>query len=104
MRARFSAFAVHDARYLLRTWHLTTRPPHIRFDPQQRWSRLDVLARTGGGLLDDTATVEFRAHYTRHGQVGVLHEHSRFVRDNGLWVYLGQLAPDPGPAWSRELS
>jgi SEC-C motif-containing protein len=93
MRSRFSAFAVNDAAYALRTWHFTTRPPHLRFDPQQRWSRLDVLARTGGGLLDADGTVEFRAHYTQHGRAGVLHEHSRFVRDNGLWLYLCPVPP-----------
>lgn len=88
MRSRFSAFAVRDAAYLLRTWHPTTRPAHIRFDPQQRWTRLDILGRTGGGLLDADGTVEFRAHYTQHGEAGVLHENSRFVRSDGQWVYL----------------
>jgi len=28
--------------------------------------------------------VEFRAHSSS----GVLHEHSRFVRENGAWLYL----------------
>jgi SEC-C motif-containing protein len=93
MRSRFSAFAVNDAAYLLRTWHATTRPPHLRFNPELRWSRLEVLGTTGGGLLDADATVEFRAHYSEHGAPGVLHEHSRFVRDNGLWVYLGPIPP-----------
>ncbi|GII23872.1 hypothetical protein Pme01_34690 [Planosporangium mesophilum] len=89
MRSRFSAFAVNDAAYLLRTWHPTTRPPRIRLDVQQRWSRLDVLGATGGGLLDTEGTVEFRAHYSVHGHRGVQHERSRFVRDAGAWVYLG---------------
>jgi SEC-C motif-containing protein len=91
MRSRFSAFAVNDAAYLLRTWHPATRPPRIGFDPQQRWLRLDVVGTTGGGLLDSEGTVEFRAHYSRHGQPGVQPEHSRFVRSDGLWVYLGAL-------------
>ncbi len=89
MRSRFSAFAVHDAAYLLRTWHFTTRPSDIQFDPAQRWSRLDIVGRTGGGLFDADATVEFHAHYVRHGQSGVQEERSRFVRHNGVWVYLG---------------
>lgn len=89
MRSRFSAFAVNDAAYLLRSWHPTTRPPRMQLDAQQRWSRLDILGKTGGGLLDAEGTVEFRARYSRHGHAGVLHEHSRFVRHVGLWVYLG---------------
>jgi SEC-C motif-containing protein len=91
MRSRFSAFAAGDAAYLLRTWHPTTRPPHLRFEPHQRWTRLDILRTTGGGLLDTDGTVEFRAHYEQQGHPGVLREHSRFVRSDGLWVYLGPI-------------
>jgi SEC-C motif-containing protein len=96
MRSRFSAFAVNDAAYLLRTWHPETRPSRIRFDPHQRWSRLEVVGTTGGGLLDSEGTVEFRAHYSRHGQPGVQTEHSRFVRSDGLWGYLGPLPHTQG--------
>lgn len=93
MRSRFSAFAVTDAAYLLRTWHSTTRPSHIRFDPEQRWLRLDIIGTTGGGMLAADGTVEFRAHYSEHGRVGVMHEHSRFVRHDGLWLYVGPILP-----------
>jgi SEC-C motif-containing protein len=93
MRSRFTAFAVTDAAYLLRTWHSATRPSHIQFDPEQRWLRLDILATTGGGLLAADGNVEFRAHYSEHGQMGVVHEHSRFVRHNGLWLYVGAVPP-----------
>jgi SEC-C motif-containing protein len=93
MRSRFSAFAVNDAAYLLRTWHPTTRPASIQLDPQQRWSRLDILDKAGGGLLDADGTVEFRAHYSQHGHSGVLHERSRFARHDGRWVYLGPMPP-----------
>lgn len=93
MRSRFSAFVVNDAPYLLRSWHPKTRPPGIQFDPELRWSRLDVLGTSAGGLLDAEGSVEFRALYRRHGQSDVLHERSRFVRHNGLWVYLGPLPP-----------
>ncbi|NJC71303.1 YchJ family protein [Planosporangium thailandense] len=97
MRSRFSAFAVEDAAYLLSTWHPATRPARIRFEPHQRWSRLDILGTTGGGLLDAEGTVEFRAHYSQHGrQGGVLHERSRFVRRDGRWLYLGPV-PSTGP-------
>jgi SEC-C motif-containing protein len=89
MRSRFSAFAVADAAYLLRTWHPSTRPARLGLDPQQRWTGLDVLATDRGGLFDAAGTVEFRAHYRHQGRPGTLHEHSRFVRENGLWVYLG---------------
>lgn len=91
MRSRYSAFAVGDADYLQRTWHPSTRPVHLTLDPEQRWTRLDVLGHTGGGLLENEGTVEFVAHYRRAGQRDSMHEHSRFVRENGRWLYVDAL-------------
>jgi len=90
MRSRFTAFATRDEGHLLRSWHESTRPPSVTFVPLQEWTRLEVLATIAGELLDQEGEVEFRAHYTRRGKAGVLHELSRFVRDDtGRWVYLG---------------
>jgi SEC-C motif-containing protein len=88
MRSRYSAFAVGDAAYLLKTWHPGTRPPRVDFDPATRWDGLDILGTTGGTAFDTQGTVEFRAHYTERGDAAVLHEISRFVRLDGAWVYL----------------
>jgi SEC-C motif-containing protein len=88
MRSRYSAFAVGDDAYLSRSWHSSTRPPHLHTDRSQRWTRLEILGASGGGLLDAEGSVEFRAHYSASGRPGVLHEDSRFVREGGRWVYL----------------
>jgi len=88
MRSRYSAFAVGDAGYLLATWHPSTRPRSLDIDTDVRWSGLDVLATTGGALLDAEGTVEFCAHYVHGGAAGSRHENSRFVRDRGQWRYL----------------
>lgn len=97
MRSRFTAFAVGDEAHLLRTWHVDERPGEIRFVPGQRWVRLEVLATVAGDLLDTEGAVEFRAHHERRGRAGVLHELSRFVRDDQhRWVYLGPLEVSVG--------
>ncbi|MFI1917623.1 YchJ family protein [Nocardia sp. NPDC020380] len=88
MRSRFSAFAVHDEAYLLRSWDPRTRPADVDFDPGMSWERLDIVGSTGGGPFHTEGTVEFRAHYRAGGAAGVLHENSRFRRDHGAWVYL----------------
>jgi SEC-C motif-containing protein len=88
MRSRYSAFAVGHAGYLLATWHPTTRPAALDLDPGVRWTGLDVLATTGGGLLTSAGTVEFRAHYVVGGTAGAQHENSRFVRADGRWWYV----------------
>nr|WP_203674450.1 MULTISPECIES: YchJ family metal-binding protein [unclassified Streptomyces] len=90
MRSRFSAFAVRDAAYLLRTWHTTTRPSGIEFEPDQQWTRLEIVGTTDGSAFHTEGTVEFRAHYRLHGHTDSQHEVSRFVRENALWVYLGE--------------
>ena len=93
MRSRYSAFALGDARYLLDTWHPATRPPTLALDPGVRWTGLDVLAATGGLLLDAEGTVEFAAHYVvvdeaAGRRAGTQHEHSRFLREAGRWTYV----------------
>lgn len=88
MRSRYSAFAAGDADYLLASWHPSTRPASIDLDPNVRWVRLDIVARTGGGMLDDEGTVEFRAFHRADGVRGEQHENSAFVREGGRWYYL----------------
>jgi SEC-C motif-containing protein len=91
MRSRYSAFAVGDAGYLLRTWHPSSRPRELTLDPDLQWNRLAVLETQAGGLFDPTGTVRFRAIYVRDGQRGVLAETSSFVRHDGRWSYLGPI-------------
>jgi len=94
MRSRYTAFAVGDTAHLLRTWHPSTRPRSLELDPEQRWTGLEVLHSTGGGFLHTSGTVEFRAHWTENGIPGSMLEHSRFVRENGDWLYLDDRAED----------
>ena len=91
MRSRFSAYALDDGGYVERTWHPRTRPAAVGTGPGMRWTRLEVLGHSGGGVFDAEGTVEFRAHYTDGGRPGVMAETSRFVRHDGRWVYWGPL-------------
>ena len=92
MRSRYSAFALGDAEYLLRTWHSSTRPPSLRLDSSRRWLGLTIDATDGGGLLHKTGTVEFTASYQDGAFRGDQHENSRFVREHGRWSYLDGVA------------
>ncbi|MCU1406290.1 MAG: zinc-binding protein [Glaciihabitans sp.] len=88
MRSRYSAFVVGDADYLLATWDPRTRPAQLDLDRHTRWFGLDIVGRTGGGMLDSTGTVDFIAHFRSDGEVGAQRENSRFVRDGTRWLYL----------------
>lgn len=97
MRSRFSAFAVGDADYLLRTWNPSTRPSVLELDDSLRWYRLDILATSRGGLLDTEGTVDFVAHHRVPGvpgSAGRQRELSRFTKDTGAWTYLDGTALD----------
>ena len=94
MRSRFAAFALDDAAYVLSSWHPSTRPADVEPDPGLRWTRLDILDSSGGGLFDAEGIVEFRAHYRDGGRAGDMRERSRFVRHDGQWVYWGPILTD----------
>ncbi|HET7837925.1 MAG TPA: YchJ family metal-binding protein [Variovorax sp.] len=92
MRSRYTAFVRERADYLLATWHASTRPASIDFEPAVKWLGLDVRSRS---VLDaDHAEVEFVARQrSGAGEASRLHERSRFVRqedDEQLprWYYV----------------
>jgi SEC-C motif-containing protein len=93
MRSRYSAYVLKRADYLRDTWHPSTRPAALDFDPGQRWLGLQVLRHT----VQDTdhATVAFVARWRLSGRPGQLAETSRFVREGGRWFYIdGDVAGD----------
>ena len=56
-------------------------------------SRSGRKAGIDGGPDDDIGIVEFRASYsTPHGGLGVHHERSRFIREDGRWYYLDAMS------------
>ena len=86
MRSRYCAFVLRDAPYLINTWHSSTRPASIDFDPQQKWLSLEILTSSAS---QSTAEVEFIARFRiGGGSAQRHHEFSRFVRENGRWLYV----------------
>ena len=94
MRSRYSAYALGIPSYLLATWHPSTRPAVATLDPNVHWVGLEILGRTGGGMLDTKGTVEFRATYRSDGMRMHQHENSTFVRQDKTWFYLDGLVDD----------
>nr|WP_255574519.1 YchJ family metal-binding protein [Austwickia sp. TVS 96-490-7B] len=89
MRSRYSAFAVGDPAYLLRTWHARTRPEDLHLDPEHQWVGLEILASEDGQAHHQVGTVTYRAHSRgRDGQERAMTERSRFMRRAGKWVYV----------------
>ncbi|MFT4200469.1 YchJ family protein [Gordonia sp. (in: high G+C Gram-positive bacteria)] len=95
MRSRFAAFRDGDEQWLLDTWHPSTRPESVDLTDNPTWRGLQIVDTEAGGPADDTGIVEFRATYlTRDGELGILHERSTFVREQGRWFYVEGLIGD----------
>lgn len=79
MRSRYEAFVNLDGEYLSRT---TTQKTSTDMSAYKdiKWLRLDILDAQGD-------TVEFKAFYSEHGEMKVLHEKSSFVQVDGEWKY-----------------
>lgn len=88
MRSRFEAFKRGDGDWLLATWHRSTRPGQVDLTGNPRWRGLQIVDVVAGGRDDDTGVVEFRATYIADGELGIQHERSRFVREDGRWFYV----------------
>jgi SEC-C motif domain protein len=93
MRSRYSAYVALREDYLLATWHPTTRPTtlDLAHEAPTKWLGLDVRRHEQQDA--DHAIVEFVARYKINGRAHRLQEVSRFVREDGRWLYLdGQVA------------
>ena len=88
MRSRYTAYVLHDADHVWRTWHPRTRPEHLDVRDGPAWSGLTIHGTTGGGPDDQSGTVEFTATWNGPEGAGHLHETSRFARRAGRWFYV----------------
>ena len=88
MRSRFSAFVLANTDYLYLSHYSKTRPSKKEHEKIKiwtksvQWIKLEVLNSTKN-------TVHFKAFYMENGQVQVIEENSKFVKENGYWVYYG---------------
>ena len=87
MRSRYTAFVQDKLDYLRQTWHSSTRPARLEPNPPGlKWLGLRILSHTQQD--ESHATVEFVARFRQAGKATRLHELSRFVLENGHWLYL----------------
>ena len=88
MRSRYTAYTMRRQDYLLKTWHLSTRPESFDFAGMSDHQWLDLTVQRHDQIAPEHATVEFIARFKVGGQVQHLHEISRFVREGGQWFYV----------------
>jgi SEC-C motif-containing protein len=87
MRSRYSAYATHQADYLLETTHISERKYYSKSDilnwaTSNQWLQLEIINTTEN-------TVEFKAYFLDSKlQKQIHHELSTFKFENGNWFYV----------------
>lgn len=99
MRSRYSAYVKKEIQYIMDTY---TKKDQDAIDPEgtrkwaeeSTWQGLEIRACEGGGLKDETGTVEFVAQYIQRGLAEKHHEVASFVKQDGTWLYdTGKIIP-----------
>lgn len=87
MRSRYSAFATHQADYLLETTHVSERKHYskeviLEWATSNEWTGLQIVNHTEN-------TVEFKAFYKDENKVSQIHhEFSTFKKERGRWFFV----------------
>ena len=86
MRSRYSAYATHNADYLLDTTYISERKYYskseiLKWATNNKWQKLEILSFTEN-------TVEFKAHFLDKNKKPQTHyEFSTFKFENDAWFY-----------------
>ena len=87
MKSRYSAYAAHQADYLLATTHSSERKYYsreeiLKWAAANKWQKLEIISATEN-------TVEFKAYFIDQNNVNQVHyEFSAFKQENGSWFYV----------------
>jgi len=79
MISRYEAFVQKDWEYLAKTSTSQT-VEELQMMPELEWLQLKIVDAHDN-------MVEFKAYYRENGILGVLHEKSFFIQENGIWKY-----------------
>jgi SEC-C motif-containing protein len=101
MRSRYSAFCVNNHEYLKQTHHPSQRNNKdeenlVATMDSIQWHRLTIV-KGDQGQNQNQGYIEFIAHYSEHQQPGLLHEKSRFIKENEQWFYIDGKIIESGP-------
>jgi SEC-C motif-containing protein len=99
MRSRYTAYAQHAYDHLGRSLSAEQRKDYSaedakRWSEHSEWLGLTILRTEQGGPADAEGVVEFSARYRTDGKDQEHVETARFTREEGNWVYAGQVVPE----------
>lgn len=96
MRSRYSAYVMANIDYLMKSHHSSTCPVSdkddiLKWTTSVKWIKLEIVNKTNGLQTESKGTVEFKAYFKEDDILSVIHENSKFVKENNYWVYLGEV-------------
>ncbi len=109
LRSRYTAFATANTDYLVETLTADIKDSFDRIEAEStaadaKWKSLQLRTVTGGGVGDDTGTIEFVAEFVLRGEKRIHHELSQFRREGGRWLCAGgQMNPKPPPVQAKKV-
>lgn len=106
MRSRYSAYVKRSYEHLEQTLSSDQRGDFSRDDAKRwaesaEWLGLSIIKTEKGGPDDQQGIVQFSARYRMEGQEKEHLETALFGREEGKWVYSGQIVPK-GETFRRE--
>lgn len=100
MRSRYSAFVLHNADYLVSSWHPTRRYQGLVSELSEGFGSAEWLGLTifeeSPGKEDNEAYVSFVARFQEKGNLKAIIERSRFLKENDQWYYVDGIRPSFG--------
>lgn len=93
MRSRYAAFTLANGDYLMESHHISTRPVNekeeiVAWAKSVEWVKLEIKASSKGMKDDSEGSVRFKAYFKENGKQRFIKEHSKFVKEDGVWYYL----------------
>ncbi|MCG7495975.1 SEC-C domain-containing protein [Vibrio sp. Of7-15] len=96
MRARYCAHVLGLVDFVIQTYHSSCNAEQhregIAESINSEWRGLEVLSSSIRS--ENEGFVEFKAHFSEEGNDYVLHENSRFVREDQQWFYIDGEYPE----------
>jgi SEC-C motif-containing protein len=102
MRSRYAAYITRNYLHLRRSLSKEQQADFSEADAREwaessEWLGLEITATQAGGPDDQEGTVDFVARFRVAGEERKHVEKARFIREEGKWVYAGQIVPKAEP-------
>lgn len=102
LRARYTAFTLHNIDFILNTHHSKTvhevkRTEIEEWSKNSEWLGLKILEQLEGKSSDQKGTIVFQAEYKVKGKEQEHFEKSFFEKENGQWKFLDAHGLHQGP-------